>query len=310
MRNFLPYILLYIILSSLTTQASIIENVIDNDGNVRKEIIDLLVYTNPDVKLPDSKLKNIIAPTQKYWLRQGAVRWDEKDLGGAQNELDQKIDDVLNKLGLKEPLTPQMKGHKFVAAFGGTTDAMTLRVAYIRDMIERGDFSGKVLLFGSTSDCSPYLEGIKALIKAQPDWFTTNKNLPECLTETGVLNFLAENFIQPTNVEYEVIEMPNVSLPNQTSRKANTEDQAKKLKKITNGEGPILFVSNSDLGIRQAVVLETIIPKDALDLAVFQNEFEPKIRKVFQLAGNVEISPALKLDNLARLLYQINSSMK
>jgi len=293
---------------SLSARGVIIEKVIKSDGTVQQELIDLLGYTNPEITLPDNKLETIIAPTQKNWIRQGQNRWEQADLA-EQKELGAKIEIVLSTLGLKEPIVPQRTGHNFATVFGGTVEAMTLRVAYLREMINAGAFSGKVLLFGSTSDCSPYLKGLKTLIETHPEWFAMNSKLPENLNETGVLSFLAENFIKPFGVTYEVIDMPDVAMPEQKTRKANTNDQALKLKECIQA-GSVLFISNDDLGVRQGVVLETNIPKDTLDLAIFRDDFGTEIRTTFQSAGSATFSPTLGLDNLARLLYQVHSSTK
>jgi hypothetical protein len=305
--------MLFIIMFTSTSGYSLIDKVIDSDKNVRKEIIDLLAETNPEIILPDNKLATIIKPTQDKWIRQGQIRWEKSDLDD-NLVLGQKIDNVLAQLNLKDPIAPKNTDHAFVAIFGGTVESMTLRVAHLRDRIEAHAFSGKVLLFGSSSDCSLYLGGIRTLMELHPDWFLTNNTLPETtetvkITETGVLSFLAENFLTPLGVTYKVIDMPDVTFGDQRTRKANTNDQAIMLKELT-PNGSVLFVSNDDLGIRQGIVLETVFSKDVLDLAIFREEYGTTIREVFQSAGSAQLTSTLKLDNLARLLYQIQSSIK
>lgn len=262
-----------------------VQKIVNQQGVVAPAVLQLLSLTSVTT---DGTLSDIVAQTQKNWLRTaGSERWDIQEVV---SDKQQEMLSLFNQLSMLEEIRPQNKQYEHMMILGALFDTMVQRMQHAITLWKSGVRCNHIAL----------LAGARLAVAAQGE----NKesfekfcgHALECVpqTEAEMITFIYDHIDMPSDmraVPVEIIDVPMLEKSDGTMRRPNTADTIEWWLKTNPAQGCVLAISNQPYVWYQQAVLETLLP----------NQFY--IETVGSKSSD-SVKLGVVLDTLARVLYQ------
>jgi hypothetical protein len=223
----------------------------------------------------DHGLASIVAQTQRAWLRPaGSERWHLEDSFASKKA---QIEPLLVQMGLVAPVFAENKTYDYGVILGSLVPSMRERARFLIDEWNKGVRFKQLVFLGGQRELDPSQESLAGaktetdamkIIYAQTNWPKAMKKLPVLF-----------------------VDAPAKPRAGQKPARPNTGDTIYAWLKEGVKPGSVLAVSSQPFVHYQDAVLRTILPS-----AFRVQTIGPRAK--------TELSMAIHLDNLARLLYQ------
>ena len=225
-----------------------------------------------------SKEADLIAETQKHWLRKpGQERWEMAELSADQRQF---VLDWATRQGLFSAWTPLLKAYDKALILGATTSRMQMRLDYLKQLWEEGMRFHQIVWLTGDRPLDPRVDGL----------------IDRCNTESQAAHILWEETKLPQDMRALPVAFVAVPMKQEGNllRRPNTEDTIIAWLQTAPEPCKALFVSDQPFCGYQFAIIKGSLPKTFL----------------FDLVGpgvdptSHPAAAAITLDVIARWIYQ------
>lgn len=229
--------------------------IVNDAGKICPEILQILELTGIQ---HDGTLADIVAKTQKAWLRKpGSERWEMETLV---TQHDQELKKLFHQLCMYQEVKPGKQHYDYVLMLGALFTRMEQRLAYAVELWKSGVRWNKIVLFAGGRPAVPAQgENLQTFLafsgKASLDFVPT--------TETEMFEFIYQYTQMPEDmrqVPLEVIDVPMLQKEDGSLRRPTTADTVEWWLKTKPAFGDCLAISNQPYVFYQHTVFKTLLP--------------------------------------------------
>jgi hypothetical protein len=252
----------------------------------------------------DGTLQSIVNLTQKSWLE--AIRPNNAERWEVNNEVQEKFErkreqilPLLNSIGLCQKRAPKNSHYDHAVLLGATLERFCTRLAYFLSLDSTHiKFDSIVVLVGerplnaSEENKEKFLELLDSGLFGKKD-FDSSKPFPT--NEADMSQYVLDSVDMPAQWRSKImiIRSPMKQTVDGKAVRPTTGDTVTEWLKTNPKSGTIAAFSNQPYCLYQESVLKTLLPREFSVEAVGEEAKE-------------DLSVALYLDTLARILYQEN----
>lgn len=251
----------------------------------------------------DESLGDIVAKTQKTWLRPAGVeRFHMQDFYINKKEM---VTPLLHALGLINTVMPTKKHYSYALIHGATIKSVRGRIAFLVNLYKQGVHFDTIVLLSGQRMLDPIIENINELcnnnqtiLPIQANWqCPASENMPK--TEVAMMQFIFEQAdlpIEMKNCKLVIIDAKQQKNKDGSFRRPNTEDTINTWLAKNPIPGDCLAISHQPFIGYQDSIANTCLPSTF------------PIETVGFTLSEEHFSVSVCLDSLARWLYQINKT--
>lgn len=248
--------------------------ILSNNNKPSLDLQKILEFENIDPRL---SLQDIIAATQKEWLRPAdSERWHLHEI---KNKAEQeKLEKLFKKTGMIDAIMPTHSRYDYILFMGGDIHGMQERLDFLTDLVKNGLITKEII----------FLTAERALDKDHELIHLKDESLK---TECDLLQFLynKSQLSVITNVSITYVNTPNI-IKNGKVYRATTPDSIIEWLKANPKPGTALVISSQPLIGYQHAVTCTLLPTFTIESAGPESSTSVTTPEYF--------------DTLARWLYQ------
>jgi hypothetical protein len=267
----------------------------DGAGKPTLALVDVLQQCNIE---HDGSLADIVAKTQKGWLRPAGVERYQMD-DPYVDKLD-ALRPAFKKLGLVDDVLPSKKEYDYVLVHGATLLATRARIAFlVKSWLSGVRFKQIVFLTGARmldsvqESVDQLCDVTQTILPIRSDWqYDASKPY---ITETDMTGHVYEQGMLPAELKeipFRVVDAPQQVAKDGSKKRPNTIDTLNEWLKTNPQQGSCLFISNQPFVGYQDSIAKTVLPS-AFSIETVGFAIPASYEKV-----------SLYLDSLARWLYQ------
>ena len=239
------------------------QRIVQPNGNVQPgvaEIMHILGCEHVPLRV-DEFVKELAG---QFTRKRGMERWHVTS--EYTPEVAQKVLQQFDQLGFFKEIEPTSRSYDYLVVLGATLSRVRTRIAYLKELWERGVRGKKVIFLSGDRPLEPF-EGLDQLndreqtaLPIKKEWQEAIQPLPN---EAAMMKAVWEQAVLPPELAalpLEVIDTPQQTWPDGTKQRPNTGDTVIHWMKTKPQPGSCLFISNQPYVGYQGAVLHRWMP--------------------------------------------------